>query len=333
MTRPKTHPYASVPGYILGCTREIWEDRGLGDKLRRYYAPDCLVRAPSGLTTSMVGVEGDTLATLHQFPDRQLIGEDVIWKDLGDGDFLSSHRLISVMHHANAGRFGAATGRQVKSRIIADCWVHDGVITEEWLVRDGAGFARALGQTPEGFAADCLAADVAAGRRPAFMIPEHDLPSRYRPTLADDPAAIMLATAYRRIWGDRSTDAIAAHYHPGCSVAVPGGEFRNGHADLDRFVIGYLASFPAARLTLHDASVLREPESGVRVSLRWSLDGVHSGWGHFGAPSGAEVHIMGISHATLTNDRIVFEWILADEVAIWTQILSHRATTSPHGGI
>ena len=30
-----------------------------------------------------------------------------------------------------------------------------------------------------------------------------------------------------------------------------------------------------------------------RAALRWSLTGKHDGWGSFGAPTGAEVHIMG----------------------------------------
>lgn len=321
MTAPITAPYATVPEYILGCTREIWEERGLGAKLQRYYSPDCLVRAPSGLTTSMAGVEADTLATLHQFPDRQLVGEDVIWKDLGSGDFLSSHRLISVMRHQGDGRFGTATGALVKSRIIADCWVHQGVITEEWLVRDTAAFARALGQAPRAFAAGRLLQDRALGRLPAVFTPAQDGPSRCVPTIADDPAALALVTAYRRIWGERATAAIREHYHAGCAVHVPGGETRNGHEDLDRFVIGYLAAFPDARLTLHDATVLREPEAPVRVALRWSLDGVHCGWGAFGPPSGASVHIMGLTHAHLTGRRIVCEWLQIDEVAIWCQIL------------
>ena len=128
---PDTGIYEDVPSFILGCTHEIWEDRGVGTKLARYYAQDCIVRAPTGLTTSMAGVAADTLATLHQFPDRELVGEDVIWDDCGDGSFLSSHRLISVMRHTGDGAFGAATGALVKSRIIADCWVKDGIITWE----------------------------------------------------------------------------------------------------------------------------------------------------------------------------------------------------------
>lgn len=38
--RPVTAPYPDVPSFIYGCTREIWEERGLGSKLARYYAED-----------------------------------------------------------------------------------------------------------------------------------------------------------------------------------------------------------------------------------------------------------------------------------------------------
>ena len=32
--------FRSVPEYILGITREIWEERGVGPALRRYYADE-----------------------------------------------------------------------------------------------------------------------------------------------------------------------------------------------------------------------------------------------------------------------------------------------------
>ena len=322
MTAPITAPYATVPDYILGCTREIWEGRSVGAGLARYYASDCCVRAPSGLTTSMAGVAADTLATLHQFPDRQLVGEDVVWKNTGGGDFLSSHRLISVMHHTGDGRWGTASGRLVKARVIADCWVTGGVITEEWLIRDGAAFARSFGQTPRELAARLLAADRAAGRPAAFLTPAGDVASRYTAAIGDDPAAQLVAAAYREIWGERTLTAIRRRYHDGAAIAVPGGDVCNGHDDFDRFVIGYLAALPDARLTLYDATVVREPEAPVRVALRWALDGTHSGWGAFGAPTGTPLHVMGLSHVHVTAGRIAAEWLLVDEVAIWTQVLA-----------
>ncbi|MFX8719799.1 ester cyclase, partial [Acinetobacter baumannii] len=86
--------------------------------------------------------------------------------------------------------------------------------------------------------------------------------------------------------------------------------------------------FPDAVYRIQGAVVMREPERAVRVALRWSLDGTHTGFGHFGAPSGAVVHIMGLSHLWLTEGRIQLEWLLTDEVSIWKQIHRHRLTHS-----
>ena len=98
----KLGQYPDVPTFIYGITREIWEDRGIGGKIKKIYADDCLVRAATGLTAYNLGVTAQTLQTLHQFPDRRLVGEDVIWSGYADGNFLSSHRLISVMRNGQS---------------------------------------------------------------------------------------------------------------------------------------------------------------------------------------------------------------------------------------
>ena len=41
----------------------------------------------------------------------------------------------------------------------------------------------------------------------------------------------------------------------------------------------------------------------------------------FGKKTDKELFIMGINHAELKGDRIIREWVLFDEVAIWKQIL------------
>lgn len=326
-----TGRWPDVPAYIYGITRDIWEERGVAEGLARYYAADCRVRAPSGLTTSMAGVAADTLQTLHQFPDRQLVGEDVVWKPVGrDGAFLSSHRLISVMHHSGDGRWGPASGALVKSRIIADCLVEGGMVTEEWLVRDGASFAAALGLTARDLAARQFAADRAAGRAPAFFTPAADVASAYRPLLPDDPAAHVVAGALARLWADKTPAAIHTAYWAGAAVHLPGGAVANGHGEIDRYLLSMLAAFPDARLTIRDMTVLREAEWPVRVAVRFDLDATHAGWGRFGEPTGAPVHLMGLAHAHVAGGRIVAEWLLFDEVAIWTQIFSHAPPAAAH---
>lgn len=320
---PQIGDYPDVPAFIYGITREIWEDRGIGGKLEKYYAADCLVRAATGLTADSSGVTAQTMQTLHQFPDRQLVGEDVIWADGGDGSFLSSHRLVSVMRHQGGGSYGRATGRLVKSRIIADCWVTNEQVTEEWLVRDQANFARCLGLDPRDLARQMVAHDLRMSGEVGFFLPEHDLPGRYRPMVQEGAEIELCCDGYERIWGQKDTSAIRDLYFHGASLAAPGGETFHGHGDIDRFYLGYLASFPDAVLAIESATANHDPGQAPRVALRWSLRGTHSGFGHFGEPTGAPVYVMGLSHAQVVGGRIQQEWLLTDEVVIWKQIEAH----------
>ena len=322
---PKVSPYHSVPEFIYGITREIWEDRGLQGKLKRYYAPNIALRAATGFTNTNAGVLAQTLQTLHQFPDRQLVGEDVIWRDCGDGSFLSSHRLMSCMTHSSDGSYGPASGANVRSRIIAECWVKDQVVVEEWLVRDQAAFAHCIGKTPKQLAREMADADLARGMPIGFFTPAQDQPSRYPATLADDPAALAYCEGMTQIWQHKQTAAIRDVYFQGAHLHTPGGHTRYGHRDIDQFFISYLASFPDAELKIHSSIVNRENERPVRVAVRWSLDATHCGYGHFGEPTGAPVHVMGLSHAHLTSGQVMSEWLMTDEVAIWQQIFAHQA--------
>jgi predicted ester cyclase len=314
--------FADVPDYIYGITRAIWEDRGVGDGLDRYYAADINVRAPTGLTHGNAGVVAQTLATLHQFPDRRLVGEDVIWAAAPDRSFLSSHRLVSAMRHTGDGALGQAQGRLVHSRIIADCWVQDGMVKEEWLVRDQAAFARCLGTTPQALAQRSIEDDLRAGLAPVYYTPAIDRPSRYTPVIADHALVRRVIADRTRIWADKQLSTIRDHYFHGANLHIPGGDTAFGHKEIDRWTIGYLSSFPDAMFRIDSAVINCEAERAVRLSLRWSLDGVHSGYGHFGAPSGAVVHVMGISHLELTDGRVRTEWLVTDEVSVWKQILA-----------
>ena len=323
MPPPRTGHYKDVPDFIYGVTREIWEDRGIGGKLDRYYAPNILLRAATGLTTSNAGVTSQTLQTLHQFPDRQLVGEDVIWTGYDDGSFLSSHRLISVMRHTGGGSYGPASQRVVKTRIIADCWVVDGVVTEEWLVRDQAAFALCLGMQPLELARQMLDDDLRTQDRVSVFLPEHDKPGRFKPDIQDAPEIEHYTAGLHKILHVKDLAAIRELYFHGACLEAPGGESVHGHADIDRFYLSYLASFPDARFTLHSARINRDPGQPARVALRWSLQGTHTGFGRFGRPTNAPVYVMALSHAYVVDGRVTLEWLCTDEVSIWKQILAH----------
>ena len=315
--------FRDLPDYIEKITREIWEERGIGRSLQRYYAPDIIVRAPPGLTTSNAGVTAATLGTLHEFPDRRLIYEDVIWSGNDDNGYLSSHRLISVMRKQNDGPHGAASGALVRSRVIADCVCKGNQIVEEWLIRDYASFAICLGRTPRELAVELCEQDLRRTGSVQFFTPAKDVPGPYVANIDDSPDAQRYRGGWATIWGAKTPAAIREHYALGAAVFVPGGETLNGREDFDRFVISYLAAFPDAGFRVEHLIVNRDPGQPVRIAMRWSIEATHSGWGRFGEPSGAPIYIMGMSHAYVVEGKITMEWIQIDEVTIWKQILAH----------
>jgi hypothetical protein len=112
--------WKDLPDYILGVTKEIWEERGIAT-LDRTYAADIPVRTPMGVARGNKAVVAATMATLHEFPDRALYGEDVIFSGDDDAGYLSSHRILTTATHRHDGAFGPATGKRYAIRVIAEC--------------------------------------------------------------------------------------------------------------------------------------------------------------------------------------------------------------------
>ncbi|RMD93469.1 MAG: nuclear transport factor 2 family protein [Alphaproteobacteria bacterium] len=305
--------------YILSITREIWEDRGIAT-LHRYYAPDIVVRSPASVVVGNEGVIAATMATLAEFPDRRLLGEDVIWWSDGDGGFLSSHRILSTATHARDGIYGPATGRALRYRIIADCHARAGVIDDEWLIRDQGAIVRQLGWEPKDFAADLITREGGPEACARPFTPEIDRPGPYTGRGNDDPVGAEHAGLMRAIM-QADFAAIPRAYDRACILELPGGETALSHDGADRFWMGLRAAFPSARFEIHHVIGRNDPGQPPRSALRWSLTGRHDGWGAFGPPTGAPVHVMGLSHAEFGPRGLRREWILFDETAIWKQIL------------
>ena len=104
-----SNKYKSFPEYIIGITKEIWEDRGIAT-LHEYYSPDIIVRSPGSIVIGNKNVIAATMATLAEFPDRTLFGEDVIWSGTPKAGMLSSHRLHSTATHSRPGVYGPTAG-------------------------------------------------------------------------------------------------------------------------------------------------------------------------------------------------------------------------------
>ena len=306
-------PQFSTPeDYILGITREIWEHRGIA-ALHRYYAPDIVVRSPASVVRGNGDVIAATMATLAEFPDRTLLGEDVIWCGDGGDGFLSSHRLFSTATHLGDGAYGAATGRALRYRIIADCHAAANVIDDEWIIRDQGAILRQMGVDPRRWAGE----RAAAGATP--LTPRTDVEGPYAGTGNDHTLGARYAALLTRIMG-ADMAAIPAEYDRAAHLEHPGGVSAHGWDGADRFWMGLRAAFPSAEFRIHHAIGREDPAMPPRAALRWSLWGRHDGWGGFGAPTGAEVYVMGLSHAEFGPRGLRREWAVFDETAVWTQI-------------
>jgi len=58
--------------------------------------------------------------------------------------------------------------------------------------------------------------------------------------------------------------------------------------------------------------------------MRWSYCGNHSGYGRYGEPTGCPIALLGISHFELRDDKILNEWQVVDETAVYAQIAAHQ---------
>jgi len=311
--------WKDLPDYILGITKEIWEDRKISS-LHSYYAGDMPVRSPASVVIGNKNVIAATMATLAEFPDRQLLGEDVIWCGDDEEGFLSSHRLLSTATHLHDGMYGKATGKTLTYRIIADCAAKNNQIYDEWLIRDQGAIVRQMGWEPKAFAADLI---VREGGPEACVRPltsKNDVPGVYTSKGNDHPVGQRYAQILQRIM-DADFAAISAEYDRGCHLELPGGLTEHGRAVADRFWLGLRAALPSAEFKVHHVIGRDDPDFSPRAALRWSLTGKHESWGAFGAPSGTELHIMGISHAEFGPWGLRREYILIDETAIWKQIV------------
>lgn len=317
--------WRDVPHFINGITKEIWEDRRIASLTHRY-APGLVVRSPASVLVDNSRVIAATMATLAEFPDRELLGEDVIWCEDPDGAdgsteaFLSSHRLICTATHTRPGAYGPPTGKRVAYRIIADCAISHDRVNDEWLVRDQGAIVRQLGFDVIDWTRDLIEREGGAERCVKPMTPANDVAGPYDGRGNDDEWGAKYADILGRIMA-ADFAVIPAEYDRACALEYPGGVSGRGWSDADQFWMGLRAAFPDAEFRIEHVIGRHDPLMPPRAALRWSLHGKHSGWGSFGTPTGAEVYILGMSHAEFGPWGLRREWTLIDETAIWKQII------------
>jgi len=311
--------FIDLPDYILKCTAMIWEGRDIA-ALDWHYGDDLLVRTPAGISRGNGAGKSNTMATLTEFPDRQLFGEDVIWSGDEEDGFLSSHRIISTATH-HGGAFGKATGRKLVFRTIADTFCRENRVWDEWLIRDNSAIAMQLGQTPK----QAACALIRSGDRSMPLTPESDEMGPYQGKGNNNEWGEKHAHILNQIMASDFA-VISEQYDRACQLCFPRGVETHGHSEAIAFWLGLRSAFPSADFKIDHQIGRHDPMMSPRSAIRWSLTGNHEGWGPFGEPTGARVHVMGVSHVEFGPWGLRRETTLIDEIAIWKQILLQTET-------
>ncbi|MDB1125047.1 nuclear transport factor 2 family protein [Vibrio algarum] len=304
--------WKDFPDYILGITKEIWEDRQL-HTLNRYYAKDVIVRTPLTISQGNTGVINSTMEVLAEFPDRTLLGEDVIWSGDDESGLYSSHRIISTATHRE-------TNKKIFFRIIADCHALNNQIDDEWLIRDHGAIAKHLGMTAKEQAIKAIEESGGLEQCPFPFTPEKDFQGPYTGVGNDNEWGEKYQSILQRIM-NAEFSVIPQEYDRACLAEYPSGTQACSHLQIDDFWMRLRSAFPNAEFKIHNRIGRNDEMMSPRAAIRWSLQGKHEGYGHFGAPTGAQVYIMGAAHAEFGPWGVRREYVLFDEVAIWKQIL------------
>ena len=316
--------YSDIVHYIAYCTHRIWAEKGVG-LIYTHYDDAVVVHTPYGTQTSVEEVVAGTIQMMQAFPDRESRLVNVAWTGDDKQGFYTSHLGTSRMTNLGPSVYGAPTGKKVRIRHIADCMIRNNLIYREWLVRDNGALVRQLGLDPVEVATRLAAAAAKSGVQPTVAgLPERsvgqkhpeplDLPSGPQASMEDN-----LRHMFHDIWNRRRFDRIRDYFAADVNLQTAPGRELHGTQGVLWNIISMLAAFPDAVMNFEHFCDTHETD-GYIAAVRWSLNGTHLGNGHFGAPSGKAVEIMGMSHFRFKNGKIVQEWTVWDEIAVLMQI-------------
>ena len=311
--------YKTFPEYILKITKQIWEDKDV-NSIANFYTKNIPVRSPFGVTYGYKPVIDATFATLKEFPNRQLLGEDIIWNLDSDSGYHSSHRILSKGTHLGEGSYGKPTGKDIYYRVIADCACKNNQVYDEWIVRDQGAMVRQLGFTPKEFAKKIIENEGGLEQANELFNSKSDTKSEYKPNIAPkNSIGIKYSNILNKIF---TSDYNFSDYARAASIYWPGNKIGHGREDIEKFWKSLKEAFSNFKFSIEHIGYLEEEGKNPKASIRWFLNANHSNkTSDFGKATNKNIFIMGINHAEIIDENVIREWVLFDEVAIWKQIL------------
>lgn len=317
-------PFDTPEEYICGWTDLIWEDFGFG-RLPEHYAKDVVVHGAYGIIRGADDVIANSIVKKSTFPTRIGTAEDVICEPRSERSFISHHRVFHSGPQAGLGLHGPATLNNSESRNMAICLVRDGLVVEEWVLRDEYRVCTTSGLDPEAVArqqAFSLDAEGLFGTTaPADVVTAGE--SGTRPD-AHRGEAEFIREFIEEVWNNRRLERVPEFTLRDLFLETTRARIRTRPLNYQIDMTQMLAPFPHAEIEVRDIAVSTAPEQGTRIGVLWRLSGTYSGVPLYGPITNSPVEIIGSSQFLLRGGRIIREWRVFDEVAVMAQIAKAR---------
>jgi hypothetical protein len=329
--------FIDIVDYIIRITHRIWEQKNVGLCVD-YYSAYCPVHTLGGYSDDVDTVVKNTLKTIGAFPDRSLIGENVIWRDLGEeSGYYSSHRITSIMTNKGPSEFGPATGKTGRVTTIADCICYENKIVYEWLMRDNSFLVKQLGvdvlDAAEHFATFPAAPEFDTWKAEEITRVKAGAQTKHQwPTKLDKKHTDFANKWVHIFFNDKDYGPIADFYHVNAKAQWPGGVEAIGVPGIRGAFIQWLAQCPDAKATCDHIAVVPFEDEGIDIAIRWSLAGTFSARDkRLAKYSGQDFFVLGATHLRIINDKISEEWTVFDEVAGYANLIREYSNKAQKG--
>jgi hypothetical protein len=154
-------------------------------------------------------------------------------------------------------------------------------------------------------------------------------PQGYVSHVSNDPLAVAYARAIEAFAAGDYT--AASPYDDAVQQISPGEKMAYGQAEAVSFWRSMFTSLQVRSFTVEHLAMQCDrvrSDRPDRLALRFRAHSVHTPASpdatRFGPETGRPVELLGMVHAEFVKGRVVREWVLLDEVAIWMQILAQR---------
>jgi predicted ester cyclase len=320
--------YTDIVDYIVRCTHLIWDERDIG-LIYSHYTHNCVLYGTGGTLYDRESVVRDTIQRIVSLPERRGMATQVLWRGDDKSGFYTSHLVTGSGRHTQAGPWGPPTGRTFVSRTIADCMIYRNRIYREWVVADNMAIIKQLGLDPLTIARDAAKTlfdkgleniDIGENRRLLGQLP----PEKEADTsIANNDIELETLSWLHNVFNRRMFGQIKTVYAPTVQYHGPKMAELYGTAAVLHQHIGLIGSIPDASYTPQHICSNPCEEGGVKVAVRWIMEGHHLGYGaltELGKPTGQRLQVMGMTHYHYKNGLIFDEWNVYDELSLLVQV-------------